>query len=104
MTAPESPTGRAQVPEALRAAIDGLERAEPLDRAGDMLQPVASKLGAGTAGDVLAGQWLGHALHPLLTDVPLGCWIGAGLLDPSADRPAGAPPDASSASVSWPRP
>jgi hypothetical protein len=27
--------------------------------------------------DALAGRWLGHALHPLLTDFPLGMWIGA---------------------------
>jgi uncharacterized membrane protein len=81
MTAAASPTSRVQAPGALRAAVDGLERAQVLDRAGDVLQPVAAKLGAGPAGDVLRGEWLGHALHPLLTDVPLGCWIGAGLLD-----------------------
>lgn len=31
--------------------------------------------------DALRGTWLGHALHPLLTDVPLGCWISALILD-----------------------
>ncbi len=31
--------------------------------------------------DVLNGTWLGHALHPLLTDVPLGGWSGTTLLD-----------------------
>ena len=30
---------------------------------------------------MLQGRWLGHALHPLLTDVPLGCWLSANLLD-----------------------
>jgi uncharacterized membrane protein len=24
---------------------------------------------------------MGHALHPLLTDLPLGCWMSAGILD-----------------------
>ncbi len=31
--------------------------------------------------DMLNGTWLGHALHPVLTDVPLGAWSGATLLD-----------------------
>jgi uncharacterized membrane protein len=50
--------------------------------------PVAAKLDAsgqplaqGEAGGLLRGEWLGHALHPLLTDVPLGCWQAAMFLD-----------------------
>lgn len=31
--------------------------------------------------DVLNGTWLGHAVHPLFTDVPLGSWSGTMLLD-----------------------
>jgi nitrite reductase/ring-hydroxylating ferredoxin subunit/uncharacterized membrane protein len=31
--------------------------------------------------DALNGTWLGHALHPLFTDVPLGSWSGTLLLD-----------------------
>ena len=31
--------------------------------------------------DVLNGTWLGHALHPVFTDVPLGGWSGTLLLD-----------------------
>jgi uncharacterized membrane protein len=31
--------------------------------------------------DVLSGAWLGHALHPLLTDVPIGTWTSALVLD-----------------------
>lgn len=27
------------------------------------------------------GQWLGHAVHPLLTDLPLGTWMSTTLLD-----------------------
>lgn len=30
---------------------------------------------------LLGGGWLGHALHPLLTDFPLGTWMSASLLD-----------------------
>jgi nitrite reductase/ring-hydroxylating ferredoxin subunit/uncharacterized membrane protein len=31
--------------------------------------------------DVLSGSWLGHPLHPLLTDVPIGAWTSALILD-----------------------
>lgn len=31
--------------------------------------------------DILNGTWLGHALHPVLTDVPLGAWTSTMLLD-----------------------
>jgi len=30
---------------------------------------------------LLQGQWLGHALHPMLTDVPIGLWTSATMLD-----------------------
>src|SRR5881227_298641 len=31
--------------------------------------------------DLLHGTWLGHPLHPVLVQVPVGSWISAGLLD-----------------------
>ncbi len=31
--------------------------------------------------DVLNGTWLGHTLHPVLTDIPIGSWAGTLLLD-----------------------
>ncbi len=31
--------------------------------------------------DLLHGTWLGHSLHPVLVQVPVGTWISAGLLD-----------------------
>ena len=31
--------------------------------------------------DLLNGTWLGHSLHPVLTDVPLGAWSGTMVLD-----------------------
>ena len=31
--------------------------------------------------DMLNGTWLGHAVHPLLTDIPLGAWTGTLFLD-----------------------
>ncbi len=50
----------------------------------DILPPGALK-------DALSGSWLGHALHPLLTDVPVGTWTSATILDlvgGEASRPA----------------
>ena len=36
----------------------------------------------------LQGEWLGHSLHPALTDFPLGCWTSASLLDLVGGRSA----------------
>ena len=35
----------------------------------------------GPAKDFLHGKWLGHALHPVLTDIPVGAWTTALALD-----------------------
>jgi nitrite reductase/ring-hydroxylating ferredoxin subunit/uncharacterized membrane protein len=34
----------------------------------------------------LHGTWLGHPLHPVLTDIPLGAWTATLLLDALGDR------------------
>jgi nitrite reductase/ring-hydroxylating ferredoxin subunit/uncharacterized membrane protein len=48
-------------------------------------QAIAAKwrdlIGPGPLKDALSGTWLGHALHPLLTDVPIGTWTSATVLD-----------------------
>jgi nitrite reductase/ring-hydroxylating ferredoxin subunit/uncharacterized membrane protein len=31
--------------------------------------------------DLLHGTWLGHPLHPVLVQVPVGSWVSAGVLD-----------------------
>lgn len=31
--------------------------------------------------DMLNGTWLGHSVHPVLTDIPIGAWSGTMLLD-----------------------
>jgi nitrite reductase/ring-hydroxylating ferredoxin subunit len=36
--------------------------------------------------DVLHGRWLGHALHPALSDLPIGMWSGVPLLDIIGDE------------------
>lgn len=72
----------------LRYAIGNLvERQTWLDRLAAPFQDWLLKL-FGQPGqpnrkikDFLNGTWLGHALHPVLTDVPLGAWSGTLVLD-----------------------
>ena len=70
-----------------------LEEAEVLDHPVRALEPgVATVFGSGSRGSVLRGEWLGHALHPLLTDVVIGTWTSATVLDlfGGRDSPAAA--------------
>ena len=34
-----------------------------------------------TRRDLLHGRWLGHGVHPVMTDIPLGLWMSGTLLD-----------------------
>jgi uncharacterized membrane protein len=57
------------------------------DTAAAALGPVARALPPSFAS-ALRGEWLGHPLHPALTDFPLGCWMCASLLDLFGGRSA----------------
>ena len=59
-----------------------LEAASGLDRLADPAhRAVTAALPRGPAKDALHGVWLGHPLHPLLTDLPIGFWTSAFVLD-----------------------
>ena len=59
-----------------------LEQFDALDGAADFLaSKVRQLVPGGPVKDALSGTWLGHALHPVLTDVPIGTWSSALLLD-----------------------
>ena len=59
-----------------------LEDATALDAPVGALEPsVRALFGTGTRASVLRGDWLGHAVHPLLTDVVVGAWTSATVLD-----------------------
>jgi hypothetical protein len=59
-----------------------LEDAAALDVAVEAIEPtIRSAFGTGARAAVLRGEWLGHAVHPLLTDVVLGTWTSATVLD-----------------------
>jgi nitrite reductase/ring-hydroxylating ferredoxin subunit/uncharacterized membrane protein len=64
-----------------------IERQDWLEPTADAVQGAVSKVfsAGGEAGrsvqDFLHGVWLGHPLHPALTDVPIGAWTVAVGLD-----------------------
>lgn len=59
-----------------------LEATEALDRlARPAHQAITRLLPQGPTKDALHGVWLGHPLHPLLTDLPIGFWTSAFVLD-----------------------
>lgn len=64
-----------------REMVEQLEADERLDPLASTLDQIGRPLSEGPAGPALRGEWLGHALHPLLTDIPLGCWTSSAILD-----------------------
>ena len=63
-------------------AVRSVERAGALDYPGKAVgKLVRGIVGPGTLKDGLSGTWLGHALHPLLTDVVIGSLVSATMLD-----------------------
>jgi uncharacterized membrane protein len=74
------------VPAPLERGMRALESWRDLDPIARRASEVAGRVSAGTRGALLRGNWLGHAVHPLMTDFPLGCWLSAGLLDLSGAK------------------
>ncbi len=64
-----------------RPLIDAVENAEALDAIGKAAGKQVRSLVKQPVKDALAGTWLGHALHPMLTDVVIGTFLSATLLD-----------------------
>jgi uncharacterized membrane protein len=89
---------RQATPQVRAAAVDS--GTEPLDAAGGAVQELMHRLEGIEALDkvqpflrdrvealpepvrrALSGDWMGHALHPALTDLPIGFWTSAFVLD-----------------------
>src|SRR3954451_23731024 len=69
-------------PTPLAPAIDAVEAAGVLDAPAKALGKwVRAALGREPLKDALSGTWLGHAVHPLLTDVVIGAFLSSTLLD-----------------------
>jgi len=82
-----------------RESIDKLVRKQEwLDQIGDPLQDALrrffhSREPLRFLKDLLNGTWLGHSLHPAITDVPVGAWtaaIGFDLAETISERDLGA--------------
>jgi nitrite reductase/ring-hydroxylating ferredoxin subunit/uncharacterized membrane protein len=64
------------------ALVERLGAVSALDRAAGPLAAAAKRLiGRGVLKDVLSGTPLGHPLHPVLSDVPIGAFTSAAVLD-----------------------
>ena len=80
----------------LYRAAERVGRIEALDRAAAPMAQLVKRLAPSQSRvkDLLSGTWLGHPLHPLLTDIPIGSFTSASVLDliggeraePAADR------------------
>jgi nitrite reductase/ring-hydroxylating ferredoxin subunit/uncharacterized membrane protein len=78
------PLAWARIPDRIErlAALDPV--AETLQKAAQAVVPQGSQL-----KDLLSGTWLGHPVHPPLTDVVIGTWTSALLLDRLGGERAG---------------
>jgi nitrite reductase/ring-hydroxylating ferredoxin subunit/uncharacterized membrane protein len=70
------------LPPGNRAPVRVLAQLDVLDAPAQKIgKTVRAVIKPGPVKDALSGSWLGHALHPLLTDVTIGTWTSALLLD-----------------------
>lgn len=75
----------------LEGLVDKIAKSGWLDKLADPVARAASKATAARpVKNLLSGTWLGHPVHPVLTDLPIGLWTAAAVLDavgePGADR------------------
>lgn len=67
--------------------VEQLGRIKRLDAvARPLSKQVAAVVQHRPTKDLLSGTWLGHPLHPLLTDVTVGAWTSAFVLDVAGGR------------------
>lgn len=70
--------------------VRSTQDSDAAERIATAVQPAvgnALRDGSGTKTPVanfLHGTWVGHPLHPILTDIPIGAWTMAALLDAAA--------------------
>jgi hypothetical protein len=66
----------------LNDAVAAIERQSALEGPARALDPLAQWLIADPVRrELLTGAWIGHAAHPFLTDIPIGSWTSASILD-----------------------
>src|SRR5260370_15382225 len=82
------------MPKAMEALVGRISRNKRLGSIGQAVGGAVGRvLKPGPVKDFLSGTWLGHAAHPVLTDLPIGSFPSALALDPlgGEDPAAGAP-------------
>jgi uncharacterized membrane protein len=81
-TIEDSPADDAAQANAADAAVERLEGTAELSEVANALARVAeAAVPPGTLRDAARGSWLGHPVHPMLTDLPIGFWTSAFVLD-----------------------
>jgi nitrite reductase/ring-hydroxylating ferredoxin subunit/uncharacterized membrane protein len=72
----------------LERMVARIENARVLDPPADDTHRVVERLiPSGPLKDSLTGTWLGHPAHPMFTDIPIGFWTSAFVLDLFGGRP-----------------
>jgi nitrite reductase/ring-hydroxylating ferredoxin subunit/uncharacterized membrane protein len=69
-------------PQMLEELVERISETDVLDKVATPLADAVQKVVPhGPVKDLLSGTWLGHPLHPMLTDVTIGAWTSAFMLD-----------------------
>ncbi|EST38139.1 hypothetical protein N566_09130 [Streptomycetaceae bacterium MP113-05] len=68
-------------PGAVMRAVGRLEHTEAMDGLLAAVRNVVRAVPLGPLRDGLHGRWLGHPVHPMSAQVPIGAWTSAALLD-----------------------
>ncbi|MGH3393381.1 MAG: Rieske 2Fe-2S domain-containing protein [Streptosporangiaceae bacterium] len=75
---------------ALHDLVRRVEQIEALDRlAKPLVRVVSSAVRPRAVRNLLSGTYIGHPLHPMLTDVPIGAWGMSAVLDTVGGPAAG---------------
>lgn len=61
--------------------MNRIETADSLDRVANPLVRAVQAVLPGRVRDALHGVWLGHPLHPVAVQFPMGAWMSAAVLD-----------------------
>ncbi len=105
-------SARRSGPGRVLSAVERLEQSPLPDGPIAAVRRAVRALPLGSARDVLHGLPLGHPVHPLLVQVPIGAWVSSAVLDLLPDRRrssealiavglAGAGPSAVAGWVDW---
>ena len=70
---------RAAVGDRLDTVVDRLGRSERLDRVAGAVAGAVERARPAALADL--ASWIGHPLHPALTDLPIGFWTSAWVFD-----------------------